>query len=202
MDSPAKLIPFPASGSRPLDGRADDDLMRLASAGRPEAFEVLVRRHAAGLVGYCSRCTGSVEVGTEIAQEVWASAYAHRGTYRAEGKLRHWLLTLATHRVRNVRRGARREALALQEATRAPVRDLRDSSPGELDALLARERARRVDRALAHLPERLRISLVLRFTEDLSYDEIAAITNTNVSTARSRVFHGLRELRRRLGGAP
>jgi RNA polymerase sigma-70 factor (ECF subfamily) len=57
------------------------------------------------------------------------------------------------------------------------------------------ERRRRVRDALCRLPEPMREALVLRYAEELPYDEMAEVLRTGESTLRSRVHHGLRLLR-------
>ena len=184
-----------------LPGRSDDELMLLSSRGVSPAFEELVRRYARRVLGFCVKHVGDRQMGEEMAQEIWLSVWDHRGDYRPEGKFVVWLFTLARNRVRNVRRdNARRPAEPADGDPAVAVAQTADLSPSELDRLLAVERRSRVDRALAGVPANLREAILLRFAEDLPYMEIARILDTNESTARSRVFHGLRELRRHLKG--
>lgn len=175
----------------------DDDLMARSAAGDRLAFETLVRRYARRLLGYCIKQTASPHAGEEMAQEVWLAVWDHRATYRPEGRFVVWLFTLAKNRGRNARRA---------ELRRAPVSDLDaetpDASPDHLERLLVGEEHARVSRALLGVSENLREAIVLRFTGELPYDAIARVLETNESTARSRVFHGLKELRRRLKACP
>lgn len=196
----ANVVPFerkPAS----IAERGDDDLMLLAAAGARGAFEELVRRHAGRLFGFCVKHCADRNVGEEMAQELWLSVWAHRKEYRPEGKFVVWLFTLARNRLRNAARdGSRRPgSLAFDDAAQEGL-DPKDLSPNDLDRLIAHERQVRVARALASVPQNLREAVVLRFGEELPYEDVARILDTNESTARSRVFHGLRELRRRLRG--
>lgn len=190
----AVILPFERqSGS--LRDRSDDDLMLLASGGMREAFEELIRRHAERVVAFCTKSVGNASLGEEMAQEVWLSVWDQRSNYRAEGKFVVWLFTMARNRVRN----AFRER-TLTQAPDGVTHDPPDSSPSELDKLIAEERRVRLDDALARLSPALREAVILRFAHELPYVEIARVVATNESTARSRVFHGLRDLRRRLGG--
>ena len=191
------VVPFKKK-EEPLSGRSDDELMLLSSAGTREAFEELVRRHARRVVAFCAKHVGDRSFGEEMAQEIWLSVWDHRTAYRPEGKFLGWLFTLARNRVRNARRdGARFSVLAHIEDSPAEALDL---SPSEVDRLLMAERRARVDRALSNISETLREAVILRFAQELPYDEVARVLETSESTARSRVFHGLRELRRRLRG--
>jgi RNA polymerase sigma factor (sigma-70 family) len=172
----------------PLPSRSDDELMTLAQAGVHEAFRVLVERHAERLVHACSRFVNDGAVGADLAQETWVAVWAARSQYRADGKFFVWLLTAARNRCRN---HLRHEGVGRSHAERAAM----PRSPGEIDHVLVEERRRRVRAALSRLPARMREALILRYAEDLRYDEMAAALRTGESTLRSRVHHGLRLLR-------
>jgi RNA polymerase sigma-70 factor (ECF subfamily) len=174
-----------------LTARSDDELMELAQAGAREAFAILVERHAVRLVSTCTLIVRDAQAGRDLAQETWLAVWAGRGQYRPEGRFIVWLCTLARNRCRNHLRHrgvAQRHAAAQAAPPPAP--------PAELDRLLERERARLVQRALMHLPQALREALVLRFAQELRYDEIALVLRVGESTLRSRVHHGLKQLRR------
>lgn len=195
-----KIVPFQKK-AEPLNGRSDDDLMLLASGGLHAAFETLVRRHARRVLGFCAKHVGGQGPGEDLAQEIWLAVWDHRKGYRPEGKFVVWLFTLARNRIRNVRRDvARRETSPIEGDPAAVLERTPDLAPSELDRLVAAERGSRLEEALSSVAENLREAILLRFTEELPYDEVARILDTNESTARSRVFHGIRDLRRRLRG--
>jgi RNA polymerase sigma-70 factor (ECF subfamily) len=181
-----------------LAARSDDELMALAQVGLKEAFATLVERHGERLVQACSRFVNDSELGSEIAQETWVTIWAQRSKYRAEGKFIVWLITAARNRCRN---DIRRHRVELERAQPA-VRDANTPSPKQIDELLQEERRRHVRKALSRLPERMKEALLLRFAEELRYDEMAQVLGIGESTLRSRVHHGLRLLRDRLGKKP
>jgi RNA polymerase sigma-70 factor (ECF subfamily) len=196
------VVPFVKKGQE-LTNRSDDELMMLSSQGVREAFAELVRRYARRVLGFFVKHVGDRQLGEEMAQETWLSVWAHRAEYRPEGKFVQWLFTLAHNRSRNLKRDRARRAMAKIDGDPAPaIERAADLSPNELDRLLIVERRARVDRALAGIPENLREAVLLRFTEELPYEDVARVLGTNESTARSRVFHGIRDLRRRLRGEP
>jgi RNA polymerase sigma factor (sigma-70 family) len=184
-----RLVP-PAPGSLPE--RPDDELMTLAQAGSREAFEVLVTRHAERLVHACARLVGNGDTGAELAQETWVVVWTGRAHYRAQGKFVVWLLTAARNRCRN---HLRHRGAVKQHASRAAAEGVASASPEQIDRLLDEERRRRVREALAKLPDRMREALLLRYAEELRYDEMVDVLDAGESTLRSRVHHGLRLLR-------
>ncbi len=193
------VVPFAKKGEA-LPGRPDDELMLLASRGLQAAFEELVRRHSRRLLGFCAKHVGSPAAGEDLAQEIWLAVWDHRASYRPEGRFVVWLFTLAKNRIRNLRRDGARRPLSPDDAPTPLLERAPDLSPSDLDRLVIAERRSRLDRAVASVPENLREAILLRFTEELPYEEVARILDTNESTARSRVFHGIRDLRRRLRG--
>jgi RNA polymerase sigma-70 factor (ECF subfamily) len=194
MSSVVPLRPRAVTPGAPLAERSDDDLMLLARGGMPAALAALVARHNARLAGYCAKLLGSRILADEICQETWLRIWSHRASYRSEGKFTVLLFVAARNACRNHARATRRRARWLPEVDMAdePVSDDR---PDHLDALVERERRRDVLRALGELPEAMREALLLRFEQDLSYEDMTAILDTPESTLRSRVHHGLKQLR-------
>ena len=193
------VVPFTKKGE-PLPSRSDDELMLLSSRGLHAAFEALVQRHARRLLGFCTKHAGSKALGEDLAQEIWLAVWDHRTDYRPDGRFVVWLLTLARNRIRNIRRDSARRPAPPDGDPAAILSRAPDLAPSDLDRLVVAEQRSRLDRAVACVPENLRAAVLLRFTEELPYEDVARILETNESTARSRVFHGIRDLRRRLRG--
>lgn len=188
-----RLVRVPEPPEDALVARSDDELMELSRAGLRSAFAVLVERYALRVVNLCSRFVNDAQRGCELAQDTWVLVWQGREKYRGGGFL-PWLITLARNHCRNE---LRRRKLALTHE-RGPVAEDAAQSARQLDGLLVEERRRRVRAALAELSTPLREALLLRYAEDLRYDEIASVVGTGESTLRSRVHHGLRALKEKL----
>jgi RNA polymerase sigma-70 factor, ECF subfamily len=195
----SQVIPLrPAQEPRDvtLASRPDDELMLLARSGLHSALAALVERYARRLANYCAKLLGSAALAGEVCQETWLRVWAHRASYRPEGKFVVLLYTTARNLCRNHARAARRREHWLPATLADDALDrAADDRPGHLDALVARERQRDVLSALGTLPAPMREALLLRFQEELSYEDISAIVGASESTVRSRVHHGLRQLR-------
>jgi RNA polymerase sigma-70 factor (ECF subfamily) len=176
-----------------LAARSDDELMRLAGAGVLEAFGVLVSRHERAVRAFCARILGDRGHGDDAAQEVFVEIWRTAGRYEQQGRFRAFLFAAARNRCAKELR-SRRAAAALDERQLV--------APGDqVDALLAAERRQRLDRLVGSLPPKLRDAIWLRFSAGLDHAEIAEILGRSEETVRSRVFHGLRRLRKLLRGA-
>lgn len=189
-----RLIHSKSGAQEGLSERSDDELMRLAQAGSRAAFASLVERHAQRVVGLCARFVNDAQAGQELAQDTWVAVWQNREHYQPGGGFVPWLVTIARNHCRNhLRARGTRQRHAQTTAQLAP-----EPSADQIDHLLALEHERRVRKALEDLPEAMREALLLRYGEELRYDEMATVIGTGESTLRSRVFHGLKLLRDKL----
>ena len=182
-----------ATPSDALAERSDDELMRLARAGLKAAFAVLVERHARRVAACCTRAVNDAQLGRELAQDTWVLVWQARDKYRADGGFVPWLVTVARNHCRNELR-RRTRSVARDDISTAELA----APDGPLDDLLVEERRRAVRGALTELADPLREALLLRFGEELRYDEMSSVAGTGESTLRSRVHHGLKALRQKL----
>ncbi|MFT3767914.1 MAG: sigma-70 family RNA polymerase sigma factor [Minicystis sp.] len=195
---PLPVVPRGAARGAPLGERSDDDSMLLVRAGRPDALAVLVQRHLGRLANFCTKLLGDAALADEVCQQTWLQIWTHRASYRPEGKFAVLLFTAARNACRNQARAARRRDRWIPVAPVEGFEGVADDRAGDLDRLLDRERRRALLDALDKLPDPMREAVLLRFQEDLSYEDIARIVGTSESTLRSRVHHGLKQLRRHL----
>ncbi len=168
--------------------------MVLAQTGSREAFAVLVERHALRIVRTCSRLVYNDEQANELAQEVWVTVWENRSRYRPESAFMIWLITIARNRCRNE---LRRYRVVHQHAQAASVAGTEPTAQ-QIDTILVEERRQRVHEALKQLPVAMQEALLMRYGEELRYDEMTSVLGAQGSTLRSRVHHGLKLLKRQL----
>jgi len=178
----------------PLNGRDDDTLITLAQAGSREAFSALIERHALRVVQTCSRFSGDREQARELAQGIWVTIWQSRSRYQPGGDFSIWLITIARNRCRNELR--RQRVVARHSSAVLPLGT--EPTAGQIDSVLVEERRRRVREALSRLPAAMREALLMRYGEELRYDEMSKVLGAQESTLRSRVHHGLKLLKRQL----
>ena len=147
----------------------DWELIEACRQGDPEAFAVLFEAHRDKVYSIALRFSGDPATALDIAQEVFVKLLA---------------------RIRDFRKGG--EVLVDQ---RLPVRPGRESALTDLLRLEARDT---VQKAVAGLSPEHRVVVVLRYTEELSYEEIAEVLNCSRGTVASRLNRAHKILERKL----
>jgi RNA polymerase sigma-70 factor (ECF subfamily) len=131
-----------------------------------------------------------------MAQEVFVTVFKHVDTFRGDAKLSTWLYRIATNHTRNrMKYLGRRSYNHTSELDEAAERELADAQPSAMRPHIAGPEAmleglqleRAVQDGIAALEPDHREVLVLRDVENLSYDEIAAITGVAEGTVKSRL---------------
>lgn len=173
----------------------DAQLLSRARAGDRSAFSRLVDRHKDAMVSYLYRLTGDRDRAEDLAQETFLRLYERRGQYAEQGKLAAYLYRIATNLLRSEERRRRRWRLLrpvfFSSNGYRPV-------PTPADDALRHELSATLRRAVAGLPVRYRVPLVLHELEGRSYREIARLLGCREGTIKSRVFRGRRALKREL----
>src|SRR5436190_8010020 len=176
----------------PILSLSDEDLMGQVAEDDERAFPELVRRYQGRVTNLVSRVLNDRECADDLAQEVFVRVYVHRRNYRRGSKLSTWLFTIAANLAKNeIRRRVRRRNWfsldALQEVLNDSAMVFADTREGS-ERTLEREQLREViGRAIATVPEKYRLALVLRDIEGMAYEEIAVILSVPGGTVRSRI---------------
>jgi RNA polymerase sigma-70 factor (ECF subfamily) len=177
-------------------GRGEDDELALrARDGDPRALAVLYGRYAGPVLAYLARLLRERADAEDALHESFLRLFEGRGRYRAQGRFREWLFTVATSAARDrLRTAARRERIT--EEGVADLAPRRPASPAEL--AVDRDIVARVESALHDLPESYAAAFHLRMREEFSYREMAEITGDPEGTLRSRVHHAVGRVRHAL----
>jgi len=171
--------------------RPEAELIASARSGDMGAFAQLVGLHRMRVLRTAAGIVGSVHEAEDVAQLVFMRVWDHLDDYDSAGSFTSWLYRITVNLSIDTLRRRRYEA-ELNEELQAGAR----SDPEAL-ALHADER-RRVQRAVAQLPDKTRAALILREYEQLSYKEIAEALKIPIGTVMSRLNYARRSLDRLL----
>ena len=179
-------------------GRSDEELVEACQAGEASAFDVLVARWEDKIRGAAYRFLGSEEEAKDVAQEAFLKAYRALGGFKREARFSSWLYQIATNLCRDrLRRRRTRAAVSLEELEETgPV--IVETKPGAHEQLQQLDLARLVRRAVHALPEEQREVVILKEYQGLTFLEIAQALDVPVSTAKTRLYRGLGQLRLQL----
>ncbi len=159
----------------------DAALVQATLDGDPAAFTALIDRHAPACLRFATRMLGSPEDAEEATQETLLRVHRNLSRYDATRNFRTWIIGILVNRCRSTslyrRRRTARVVLDAAAVTRASVRST------ESDVALRDAIARALDR----LEPILREAFLLKHVEQLSYDEMASVTNAGVSALKMRV---------------
>lgn len=170
---------------------ADDDAALIArvAGGDREAMAMIVMRHQAMLLRTAARLLHDGSRAEDVVQEAFIRAYQHARGFDPSARVSTWLYRIVCNLcVDEIRRLARRP-----RADAAPSCP-RNSEDG-IQQMLERERAERVAAAVARLPERQRIAVVLHRYEGLSMREVAACLDWSESAVESCLVRAYARLR-------
>jgi len=173
-------------------------LIERAIRGEGQAFDQLVRDHYGRVHATAFRLLGNHEDAEDLAQECFVRAHKGLESYRGDAGFSSWLRRILVHlaRDRYRQRGRRPDTQSLSE-TLGPVVDRR-STHEPVHELKQRELSLLLAEAVGRLPDHLRVALVLRTREGLSYAEIADSSGVTPATARTQVMKARRALMRSL----
>ena len=178
---------------------SDEELMQALARGEREALERLYRRHAPLVFSVAARSLDR-EAAQEIVQDVFLTIWREAATFDpARGAFRPWAMQIARFRIVNeLRRRGRRPVLdsgseggALDEAP--------DPAPQPVESFWRDYRRSVVQQAFEELPPAQRQALGLAFFEELTHEQVAAVLQLPLGTAKTRIRAALRKLRGRLG---
>jgi RNA polymerase sigma-70 factor (ECF subfamily) len=174
------------------EAKDDAELMRRIAKGDQKAFQQLMQRHLARTVRLAARILGSTGAAEDVAQEafirVWKHAQAWESPEKAGAKFTTWLYRIVLNLSIDEKRKNR-----FADIEKIP--ELEDETPGAQQNIERREQSRRVQHALAQLPERQRSAFVLCFYEDCSNKEAAEMLGISVKALESLLVRSRRTLR-------
>ncbi len=179
--------------------RTDVQLMLDVKAGDDVSFGLLLQRYRSPLVNFLYRMVRDSAAAEDLAQEVFLRVYRARKQYSPSAKFTTWLFRIATNLALNWVRDNRHRQMDV--SIDAPAEE--DETPMELPAremridehMVARDRTEMIRKAVADLPEKQRVAVLLHKYEEMDYGEIARVLECSESALKSLLFRAYETLR-------
>ena len=176
-------------------------------AGSEEAYAWLVAHFHQPVYSLVYRIVRDPADAADTTQEVFLKIFRGMKRFNGQASLKTWIYRIALHEAANRRRWwfrHKRQETPLEAGDERPAglepreirRALVDAGASPFDNALHEEARERIERELRHVPEPYRTTVILRDIEELSYEEIAEVTETSLGTVKSRLTRGREHLRR------
>jgi RNA polymerase sigma-70 factor (ECF subfamily) len=139
----------------------------------------------------CYRFTGNAEDAADLTQEVFIKAYRSLPKFRGTSAFSTWLYRIAVNACLSFKTVRKNRTEAWDEA-----HDIVAEGPGVEESLDAQKNARSVRNALDALPEKQRITVIMKVLEERTHAEVAELLGSNVGTVKANLFFAIRNLRK------
>jgi RNA polymerase sigma-70 factor, ECF subfamily len=179
-------------------------------AGSEEAYAWLIREFHQPIYSLVYRMVSDPSDAADTTQEVFLKVFRGIGHFHGKSSLKTWIYRIALHEASNRRRWWFRhkaketsiepnlESCADESGYAPPLKELMDSADSPFENAAHEEVRERVEVELRQIPEPYRTTVILRDIEEMSYEEVAEITEVSLGTVKSRLTRGREALRQRL----
>ncbi len=174
-----------------MTGRSDLELVEGFQRGEENAFNEIVLRYQEKIYWTVRRFVNDHDEADDVVQEVFVKAYGALKGFRAESGLHTWLYRIAVNRCLNyLRRLKVREFLRIER-----FEEEEDSGTDRPDEAVEKEEQRAlIEAAVKRLPEKQKAVFVMRYYEEMPYEEIAKVLKTSVGGLKANFFHAVRKI--------
>jgi RNA polymerase sigma-70 factor (ECF subfamily) len=191
---------------RPMEDLGDRELIALCQRGDRAAFETLVKRHHQHAFNIAYGMLRNYEDANEVAQDTFVRVHRAIGRFRGDSEFTTWMYRIVVNLARNYLRHGMRHGKGKHVSLDEPI----DGTDGELkrelpsqadsaDEIAAKEEhTARIMANVQKLPRKYREVLVMRFADQMSYDQISKVLRCSIGTVKSRIARARDGLRRRM----
>lgn len=172
---------------------SDHTLIEATRNGDEQAFATIVSRYKNPLTNYLYRFLNDYEEAVDLTQETFVRVYFAIDRYHTEYAFSTYIYRIATNlAISEIRKRKRRTLLSLTGLFQADPEDNTEFQPPDTrsrpdEDLFDDEKDRVIAKAIAALPEKYRVPIILRDVEGKTYDEIALILELGLGTTKSRI---------------
>lgn len=178
---------------------SDDQLVAKYLEGSNDAFDQLIERHKDRVFMYIFHSVKDEDLANDIFQETFVKAIVtlNQGRYTENGHFSAWITRIAHNLIIDHFRQVKAENLVSTDDTDYNVLNRKDLSEETIeDTLVTNQIHRDIRRLIKALPENQREVLILRFYRNMSFKEIAEMTQVSINTALGRMRYALLNMRR------
>ena len=171
--------------------RSDLELIRQFQNGDESAFNLLVLRYQEKVYWVARRFLTDHDAADDVTQEVFCKAYESLKGFRGDSTLYTWLYRITVNIALNALRKQKvRDFFRIDE-----LFDVEDPNALPPDTMMERQEERTlIEEAIASLPTKQKSVFVLRYYEEMPYEEIAKVLKTSVGGLKANYFHAMKKI--------
>lgn len=173
-------------------------MLREAGEGDPEAWRKIIQAYSSRVFGLLYRQCGDAELAEEISQATFVHVVEKLGDYQEQGRFESWLFRIAMNLLRDEMRRRRRQARPTDLQSLPPTSWAQSAEPGPEQSLEKDEQARLLRAAVQELSEADRQIIYLRYTAELTFNQIAELLDEPLGTLLARGHRALKKVKQKL----
>ena len=174
-----------------MEPLTDLELVQQVRNGKRQAYTELMRRYQQRVYWVARRIVGNHEDADDVAQEAFVKAYLALGEFRGDSSFFTWIYRIAV----NLSLNAVRKQQVMNYLRESPIiSSLLPAKENPHAELEVKELESKLDRAIKGLPEKQKAVFVMRYFEEMSYEEISDVLKTSVGGLKANYFHALKKV--------
>ena len=170
---------------------SDEQLMLMFRYGNQNAFALLFEKHRGAVYGFSLRMLGRQHDAEDVCQEVFMRMAIAGKSYEPSARFKTWLFTIARNCCLNQIRQKRPVSIQMEHIEHRQT-DNQEAAASETEATEV------LEQAIAELPEQWREVFLLRFRNELEYQQISEVTQQPLGTVKTHIHRARLQLAKRM----
>ena len=171
-----------------MDQQIEAEIVAKVLKGDRQEYALLVEEYKSPIYNLAYRMTGNSEDAADLTQEVFIRAYQYLWRYDPRRKFFTWLYTLSLNLIKNHLRKNRH----FKSSAEVNASSLTDKNPSPEEGLIEDQE---ISAYILQLEDELRVLLIMKYQQELSFEDIARITGKSLSAVKMRIYRGLERLK-------
>lgn len=168
----------------------EDDIRKALAADTEKAFRMIIDLYGRKLYWHIRRLVITHDDADDALQNTFLNAWKNIGSFRSESSLLTWLWAIATNEALNIiRRRGRESSVALDDVEEILASSAEGSTWFDGDAATVR-----LQNAILKLPEKQRAVFNMRYFEEMTYEDMSAVTGTSVGALKASYHHAVKKI--------